>query len=56
MVNQFSLIAQMALVAKKEKQKYNKQTKKNKEKNQQIKNGNHYPKNGQEGDLEFSTR
>ena len=29
MVNQFSLIAQIALVVKKEKQKYNKQTKKN---------------------------
>ena len=45
---------------KKEKERYNKQTKENQEK--KIKMGiivptmNHYPRNGQEGDLEFSAR
>ena len=59
MVNQCSLTVWIALVVKKEKQKYNKQTnkqRKTKEINKQIKNGNKNLRNGWKGDLEFSAR
>ena len=62
MANQCSLTAQIALVVKKRnKGTKNKQTKKNQGKKKRkmgiiVPTMNHYPRNGQEGDLEFSAR
>ena len=60
MANECSLIAHIALVVKREKQRYEKQTKKNQGKKRKmgiiVSIMNHYPRNGWEGDPEFSTR
>ena len=62
MANQCFLIAQIALVIKKRnKGTTNKQTKKNQGKKKRkmgiiVPTMNHYPRTGQEGDLEFSAR
>ena len=62
MVIQCSLTSQILLFVKKDKQNDNRQRKKNRGENKQIKIGiivptmNHYSRNGLEGDPEFSTR